>query len=164
VPYPDDVAGVEVLYGTKANTNIFPTGQRWDAASSQVISNHETAETVCVNSSFVVNITVINPGSTDAYYNQEVSLDDSADGASPVSTWTWVGATTNHEDYSNFTFSISSAGLIPGTYYLIHKVDTTNRLVESREDDNILIYTGKIIVSDCNNSLAAFAARSIFYL
>jgi len=163
VPYPDDISGVAGLYGTKTFTNIFASGQRWDAQALKTFNNHESVETVCLGNSFVAQVTVVNPGSTDVTYDQQVLLDDDADGSSPVATFSWASATTARQSFSSFAFSISTLGVTPGTYFLIHRVDSSQQLAESREDDNTLVYTGQIVVSDCQNILA-FAANSILYL
>ena len=163
VPYPDDISGVATLYGTKMFTNIFASGQSWNATNSTVFNNHESDECVSAGGSFAVQVTVVNSGSTDATYDQKILLDDDADGASPVATFTWQGSTTLKQSFSSFPFTVSVAGIAPGTYYLFHKVDSSQRLSESREDDNWLAYTGKVRV-DCDNTLAASLSAAILYL
>ena len=165
VPYPDDVLGVAAVFGGKEADNLFASGQRWEGS---MINNHPTDEDVCVTEPFVAHVTVANPGwdmgTYGVTYDQRVFLAENDDGTSPAVDFNWLGATTQHQDWSQFAFSISTDGVPPGSYFLFHGVDSSNQVAELREDDNVLRYTGKILVNDCNFVLALHSSNSIEYL
>jgi len=153
-PMPDDVAGVDYLYGSKNVVDLIPHGQREAATilgQSNIVTNHESPEIVCQGDTFTLRLTTLNMSPSAKTYNQKVYLSTDVSGINTTTSWTSFGL--------NALAGIPTQQVIaatvpswtpPGEYYLMHSVTLANG-AEFTTANNKLRYTGKVIVRDCSS-------------
>jgi hypothetical protein len=149
---PDDVFNVDFGYGKKNVKELTVSGQR-DLGQSNVVTNHESLEMVCLGDTFTLPLTMLNLGSATISVGQSVYLSTSTSGNQSVAFWNLGSTNALYGVQTQQTWNLTMpTNVTPGSYHLFHKVDPGASHDEVDESNNQLRYSGQILVKNCNDS------------